>query len=257
VAARLDGGALLDAVLAGARKRPALTAWLRQQLGAVTGRTGDLAELGLLTVAARLGGRELDPALQRLLRRAPALQQELVAALRLPCGRSGRTALLLDVANDLVARGRAADEGQLLRALFAGQPPDTAAELQQELRTSRQQPRRVRCLLALGALGTADARPPLLATLRGASLPEACAAAYALAQLPRALLADLLDEARRPGAWLLRAALCCAGLPGSERWLEGLDLSAAERRLLAGGSFTLAQFPVFAALLRERGAANF
>jgi len=256
-AARLDSGQLLDAVLADARKRPALTAWLRQQLTAAAGRSGDLAELGCLTTAARLGGRELDAALQRLLRRAPALQQELVAALRLPGGRSGRAALLLDVANDLVARGRAADEGQLLRALFAGQPPDAAIELQQELRTSRQEPRRVRCLLALGALGTADARPPLLAALGSASLTEALAAAFALAQLPRAQLADLLDEARRPGAWLLRAALCCAGLPDAERWLEGLDLSAAERRLLATGGFTFAQFPVFASLLRERPAASF
>jgi hypothetical protein len=257
VVAPLDGGPLLDAVLADARKRPALAAWLRQQLAADNRHTGDLAEFGVLTVAARLGGRDLDAALQKLLRRAPSLQQELVAALRLPCARSGRACLLLDVANDLVARGRAADEGQLVRALFAGQPPETAAELQQELRTSRQEPRRVRCLLALGALGTDDARPPLLATLRGRSLSEAQAAAFALAQLPRALLADLLDEARRPDAWLLRAALCCAGLPGSERWLEGLDLSPAERQLLAGGGFTFAQFPVFAALLRERGAATF
>src|SRR5262249_34212047 len=155
-------------------------------------------------------------------------------------------------------RGRADDDERPPRPLFAGQPAPIVDELAQELQQSRQESRRVRCLLALGALGDAQALPVLLAAVRGASLPEAYAAAFALASLPVAALTELVPlAARSPQSWLLRAALCRAGVPGSAAWIDALDLSPAERRLCRVGAFTFAQFPVFAALLRERATAAF
>jgi len=87
--------------------------------------------------------------------------------------------------------------------------------------------------------------------------PEAHAAAFALAQFAPAQLRDLLPEAARGDRCLLRAALCRAGLPEALEWLRSLDLTPAERALLADGECTLAQFPVLAALLHDRGPSTF
>src|SRR5262249_14169599 len=115
--------------------------------------------------------------------------------------------------------------------------------------------------LALGAVGDAAARPVLLAAMKSPSWCEAIAAAFALGALPAKDLADLIDTARippaNPPAWLLRAALCSAGVRGTASWIEALDVSPAERGLLAAGGFPFAQFPVFAARLRERARAPF
>lgn len=258
--ARLEGGPLLDAVLEDARRHPGLAPRLRARLLAglheSAPATADLDRLAALATAARVGGRDLDAAVRQLLRRVE-LHQELAAALRADCRRPGRAALLLDVFADLVARG-AADDERLAHALFTRQPPSIVAELCAELRDGRHGARRCRALLALGALGHPGARPVLLDALHGAALPEAHAAAFALGMLPRTELRDLLPEAERGAdAWLLRAALCRAGEPRALQWIETLDLSPAERELLGAGGFTFAQFPVFAAILRDRGTATF
>ncbi len=257
--AGLDGGPVLDGALAEARRRPTLAAKLAARLLAIATtrhRSLELDSLAMLTAAARIGGRDLDRALRQLLRRVD-VHGELAAALRRPSVRDGRTALLLDVWGDLCARGHGDDEG-LARALFAGQPTSVGRDLAIELQRSRQTPRRLRCLLALGVLAPAEARELLVAALRSPVMPEALAAGFALAQLPRQQLRDLLPVVSRgEPAWLLRAALCCAGVPEACDWLAELELTPAERELLRTGNCTLAQFPVFAGLLRDRSPSTF
>jgi hypothetical protein len=183
----------------------------------------------------------------------------LAAALRTPAARPGRTALLLDVFGDLVARGAVQDEA-LAAGLFAGLDATAIDELGSELQQSRQSPRRVRCLLALGALRDGLALPLLVEALRSPVHEEALAAAFAIGQLPAAALTGLPATPGHPDrgqrAWLWLAAQCSAGVPLALAQAKALDLSAAERELVATGGFTFAQFPVFAELLRSAGPAS-
>ncbi|MGE3173617.1 MAG: hypothetical protein AB7O97_13415 [Planctomycetota bacterium] len=259
--AALGTGPLLDQVLADGRQRSAVVNWLRGRLPtAAPSRQANLDELAVLTAAVRLGGRDLDGAVRQAMRRSD-LHEELAAALRALPYRPGRSALLLDVWSDRVARTDDDDDEALARTLFGGQPPAAASELGDELQRSRHTPRRVRCLLALGALGAGAVRDQLVQHLQSRVLPEAMAAAFALAQLPHAELRPLLEPQRRPlvptsRAWLLRAALCRAGVDRAGTWLDELDLTPAERDMLGAGC-TFRQFPVLAALLRDRGPASY
>ena len=258
--AHLDGGPLLEDVLAEARQNSALRSRLRSTLRSTLGRRPSMAAnlnaMATLATAARIGGNEIDGTIRQLLRRE-ALYDEVAAAVRVVQHRPGRTALLLDAWRDQATRGSCDDE-VFARMLFAQQPTTVAAELTAELQDTRRTRRRVQCLLALGALGAPTARSVLLASMGSPSLDEAHAAAFALGMLPHDDLTDLLARAQSgPQDWLLRAALCCAGEPQARAWIESLEVTEAEHELLTTGGFSFAQFPVFADLLRQRGTPSF
>ena len=258
--AQLDGGQLLENVLADARQHSALRSRLRGLVRTTFGRrantVSNLEAMATLATAARVGGSEIDAAIRQLLRHEK-LHYEVAAAIRVVQHRPGRTTLLLDAWRDRATRGPCNDEA-FARTLFAQQPNSVAAELTAELQETHRTPRRVQCLLALGALSAPTARSVLLASLSSQSLEEAYAAAFALGMLPHDHLTDLVARAMDgPQDWLLRAALCCAGEPRARAWVGTLEVTDAEHELLTAGGFSFAQFPVFADLLRQRGTPSF
>jgi hypothetical protein len=233
------------------RLDPHLTSQVLAQLQRMETRRGSGArdDLAVVTVAARLGDRQLDTALQRAVRRHPQLAEPLAAALRGSVRTTGGAALLLEIWQDLVARGDGDDETVPCR-WFAGQPVQVFDELERTLRATRSAPRRVQCLLALGQ-GTGDeGLQTLLEHLQRAPFLEAHAAAFALSQRPRRQLDLLVPRARSGDMFLLRAALARAAVPAATAWIDALALDAAERALLADGAF--ADFPRVASWFRDR-----
>ncbi|MEO6596522.1 MAG: hypothetical protein ABIP94_17360, partial [Planctomycetota bacterium] len=216
-----------------------------------TNPTPQRDDLAVLTVAARLGVHDLDLAIRRVLRRAPSLASPLAAALRCGVRPSGSAALLLDAWQDLVALGALEDEPGATWLWFGGQPPAVFAELENELRTSRSTPRRLRCVLALGCCPDASTLPVLLERLQSRHQGEAHAAAFAIAGLPRRCLQTLVAKATADDEqFLLRAALARAALPESRAWTDAMALSPAQLRFLDSAS--LAQFPIVVGWFRER-----
>jgi hypothetical protein len=210
----------------------------------------DRDELAALTVAARVGERQLDHAIQRAVRRHPSLTEPLAAALRCGVRRTGTAALLLGVWQDLAARGDLELDDTGPCAWFSGQSPSTFAELAQELHRSRSEPQRVRCLLALGQGSDAESLALLLDRLQRAPFLEAHAAAFALSHRPRRQLTPLVAQARADDMFLLRAALARAAVPAATVWTDALALGDAERALLAHGAFP--DFPRVASWFRDR-----
>lgn len=248
--AGLDAGPLLQGLLLDGRHRPQLLQRLAHLLRA-NAAADDPATPLRLCAAARLGARELDQSIAWLLRRQPELIDSVAAALRAPVARPQRSELLLSVWADLVARGGADDDATAQR-LFAEQPPSCTGELLAALDCARA-PERRRICLALGVLGDVQAEDRLLGIVDGGGRDEAMAAAWAIGRMPNVAEAapQLLANAASP-PWLLRAALTQAGAPVSKQWLAELDLTPAERALLAGGPLSLRQFAVAAAWFRDR-----
>ncbi len=208
---------------------------------------GDLA---LLTVAARLGDRALDLAIERAVRRHPDLADPLAAALRCDVRAAGGASLLLDIWQDLTARGELAGDAAGPCAWFAGQPLAVFDEVERILRTTRSAPRRVQCLLALGQGSSERSLAVLCEHVRQAPFLEAHAAAFALSQRPRSQLEPLVARARDDDSYLLRAALALAAVPEAVAWIDALALGEAERALLANASFP--DFPRVASWFRDR-----
>lgn len=217
--------------------------------------TPDLNDLAVVTVAARLGLRELDTALLRAVRRHELLGPALAASLRTNLRRQGAANLLLDAWSERSERGGEADEEQSAQLWFAGQPERVFEEVRAELLAARSSPRRVRCLLALAHSPTAQCLDVLVAWTAAGSRAEAYAAAFALAQLPSRWLRTLATRANQEhDAFLLRAALARAGLSEAGPWLDSLALTAKERELLRDSGF--AQFPAVANWFRDRGGVG-
>jgi len=155
----------------------------------------------------------------------------------------------------LQRRAQVGDE-RAAQLWFAGQPEATFAAVREELAAARSAPRRVRCLLALGA-GPDDEdgqnRAVLVAWTAAACRDEAYAAAFALAQHVatngRALDPAVAKAAQDRDAYLLRAALARAGIAEAEAWVAPLSLTGAERALLTGCAFD--RFPAVAAWFRD------
>jgi hypothetical protein len=131
-------------------------------------------------------------------------------------------------------------------------------------------PRRQRCLLALAVRKDPQSRDFLLAMVEGPRQPDAILAAYALSQLPPAVLSDVLGDVldgvldggktfprRRRNLWLLQAAMAGARCALAQTWLPDMELTVEESQFLAAGSFNRNQFPIAAALFRERGFAGY
>ncbi|MBL8729847.1 MAG: hypothetical protein JNM25_15580 [Planctomycetes bacterium] len=219
-----------------------------------TGRSGPArGDLAVLTVAARLGDRSLDAAIQRAVRRHPDLVEPLAAALRCDVRPAGGAALLLDVWQDLAARGELAVDAAGPCAWFAGQPAVVFADLERALRDARSAPRRIQCLLALGQASDDRSLTTLLEHLQRAPFLEAHAAAFALSCRPRWQLEPLVALARADDMYLLRAALARAAVAAARAWVDAMALGEADRALLAEGSFH--DFPRVANWFRDRAFA--
>jgi hypothetical protein len=215
--------------------------------------TPNLDDLAVVTVAARLGLRELDTALLRAVRRHEQLVPALAAALRTNLRPQGAASLLLDAWGERAERGGQTDEETAAQVWFAGQPEAIFDEVRTELVAARSSPRRVRCLLALAHSPTAQCLDVLVAWTAAGCRAEAYAAAFALAQLPTRWLRPLVARAAlEHDAFLLRAALARAGVREASPWLESLGLSARELDLLRDSGF--AQFPTVADWFRDRGS---
>lgn len=238
---------------AAAATSPRYVAWLRQTLQQVANTTSapGLAEQADLVVAARLGNRELDAAVVRVVRRWSDLAPVLAAALRTAPDRCpGRAELRLDAWQALAVRGDQDDGIDSARLWFGGAPAATFAELSEQLAGARTAARRLRCLLAMGCCVDGRTLQPLLQQLESARLDDGLAAAYALAHLPHRDLTPLVSGARSDrDAWLLRAALTWAGLLGDPASGRGRTQLTAQGRPAAP---TLARFTTFAHQLRER-----
>lgn len=207
-----------------------------------------------LVVATRLGGDANDALVRRVVRRHPDGAGFVAAALRCGVRPAGGARLLLDLWHDLANRGLAGDDPATARAWFGAQPAALFAELDQELASSRLSDRRQRCLLALGIAADDATLPTLLAHAGSRHHDEAHAAAFAIAGLPRTVLAKVVPLADDDEAGLLRAALARAEHPAAKPWVEALGLRPSERRLLREA--TLAQFPAVVVWFRARGAAS-
>jgi len=215
--------------------------------------TPNLDDLAVVTVAARLGLRELDTALLRAVRRHEQLVPALAAALRTNLRPQGAASLLLDAWGERAERGGQPDEEAAAQLWFAGQPEAIFDEVRTELVAARSSPRRVRCLLALAHSPTAQCLDVLVAWTAAGCRAEAYAAAFALAQLPTRWLRPLAARAAlEHDAFLLRAALARAGVRDASPWLESLALSARELDLLRTSRF--AQFPTVADWFRDRSS---
>ena len=249
--AGLPAGPLLQGLLDDGRKRSALLQRLKAHLRAGVG-DHTLDYMQRLCTAARLGDRHLDASLVGLLHRDPTLLDAVVAALRAPLSRPGRTELLMTVWSDLAVRELVPDDDVTAARLFAAQPLACTTELLQRfLRAGA--PERRRCCLALGVLGDAQATDQLVQCLGAPWHDEAVAAAWALGRLSAPPSGDLLATAERDAnAWLLRAGLTQQLLPVSKVWLAELDLNADERALLLTGPLRLEQFTTCARWFRER-----
>ena len=249
----------LAAVHEALRQEPQFVAHLRtclQRLEAPP-RAAELTDLAAFTVATRLGNRELDLAVQRLVRRRPEFVESLAAALRSGSRSQGGAQLLLSVWSDLAERGNHTERGSIADdsstgpRWFAGQPLALFAEVAAELAATRSAPHRVRCLLALGQCPQPTHLDVLVAWSGTGCRSEAYAAAFALASAPTPWLRPLAARAAQDrDAFLLRAALARAELPEASAWVEPLALPPADRDLLAHGS--LQQFPTVAAWFRDR-----
>lgn len=249
----------LAAVHEALRQEPQFVAHLRTCLQRLENppRAADLTDLAAFTIATRLGSRELDLAVQRLVRRRPEFVESLAAALRSGSRPQGGAQLLLSVWSDLAERGNlagrgvVADDSSTGPRWFAGQPLALFAEVAAELTATRSAPHRVRCLLALGQCPQPDHLDVLIAWSGTGCRSEAYAAAFALASAPAPWLRPLAARAAQDrDAFLLRAALARAELPEASAWVEPLALPPADRELLAHGS--LQQFPTVAAWFRDR-----
>lgn len=233
-------------------------AWFVAQLGATLQRldrpkvTPGLHDLAAVTVAARLGGRELDASLLRAVRRHATLGPLVAAAVRSNLRAQGAGTLLLDAWGDRAERSAEAEDEFAAQAWFVGQPERVFEEVRAELQAARSSPRRIRCLLALAHSPTAACLDVLVAWTAAGCRAEAYAAAFALAQLPSRWLRGLTERANQEhDAFLLRAALARAGLREAAPWLDSLSLSVRERELLRDADF--AQFPAVANWFRDRG----
>lgn len=233
-------------------------AWFVAQLGATLQRldrpkvTPGLHDLAAVTVAARLGGRELDASLLRAVRRHATLGPLVAAAVRSNLRAQGAGTLLLDAWSERAERSAEAEDEFAAQAWFVGQPERVFEEVRAELQAARSSPRRIRCLLALAHSPTAACLDVLVAWTAAGCRAEAYAAAFALAQLPSRWLRGLTERANQEhDAFLLRAALARAGLREAAPWLDSLSLSARERELLRDADF--AQFPAVANWFRDRG----
>lgn len=242
---------LLDLGRAAPHVTGPLAAWLAQLDAPAT--TVGRDELAAVIAGTRLGTRELDAAVRRVVRRHPDTANAVAAALRSEPRDDGGAALLLDLWHDLAVRGAHADDERVAPAWFAGQPPVTFAQVAAELRGCRSAPRRQRCLLALGQSPDPGALAILLEHARSPHHDEAHAAAFAIAAMPHALLATVAPLAGDDDAFLLRAALARAGLPAAQPWLHALSLQPAELARVRGCAF--AEFSEITCWFRERGAA--
>jgi len=211
----------------------------------------DLGDLAVVTVAARLGVRAVDALVGRIVRRHPPVGEALAAALRSGLRPRGTATLLLDAWQELAIRGALGADEFVAQSWFAGQPPATFGELEDELRTCGSSPRRVRCLLALGFSPDERVLPTLLDRVRRGPELEAAAAAFALARLPRTALAPLVDRAAKDEtAFFLRAALARAALDGTRGWPKALLLDDDETEALCFGPFRA--FAAVAQRFRDR-----
>ncbi|MCA8954141.1 MAG: hypothetical protein KDE27_31830 [Planctomycetes bacterium] len=210
----------------------------------------DPTALAALTVAARLGTRDFDTTIQRIVGRRPAAIEVVAAALRLPV-RDGAADLLLACWSE-IERRQEVDGGLLALRLFAGQAPSVFATVATRLESAQSAPQRVRCLLALGSCNDSRFVDVLLDWATASCRAEAYAAAWSLGRLPHAWLDQAaVRAAAAPGAFVLRAALARAGLPAAAAWTDAVALSQDERDLLRSAGYPL--FPRVAEWFRDVG----
>jgi hypothetical protein len=252
--AAVDDGPVLRQLLAAGRNHLPLHRRLRHQLRELR------IEPASLAVAARLALPELDERLVGAVRRDPLRAGEVAEHLAAVRDRPHRVALLLDLWTDLRARGQLQDDEDAARRLLAAQPQSATIALIEEATTTGNAPRRQRCLLALAVRRDPRSREFLVSEIRSPSQPDAILAAYALSQLPAETIASVLEATptrRGRRLWLLQAAMAGARCARVTSWLPEMDLTPEERQFLAAGSFTRDQFPIAAALFRERGISGF
>ena len=243
-------GAGLDRVLRAARSRRSLVARLARELQR---RPHDRE---LVAACARLGHGELDRRLRGAVAGHRELTDCLAAAAAMP-GRERQVALLLDLWDDVEARGDDRS-GATPERWFATLPAAATAALIDEARSTRHAGRRQHCLLALAVRADAAANPFLLELLRGARHDDSRLAAYALARCASAA-PELLRQSARDGRrrFLALAALVSMHDAQTLTMLAELELTYDERAFLAAGDFSLQQLQIAAHLLTQRNATAF
>jgi hypothetical protein len=206
--------------------------------------------------AVPLQSASLDEELLVFARGDELRSEALIAALREPVERRGRAVLLSRLIEHSLARGGEVDELERFARVFSGLDRSDTAELLHALDRSRSVMERRTYLLALGALGHADAANSLLRVLTGSRIDEAELAAWALGRLPLGCedVSDARFDPRRRA--LLFAARSSRGEPAMRAVVESLILSSEEADFLRGGAFRPQQIAIAARLFRRVAASR-
>lgn len=251
-----------SALLVAPSTAPAVAAHLAKDLARSEGFVASLrsrlrgGDETVMRAAVRLQSASLDEELLLFARGDEMRSEALIAALRESSVRRGRAVLLSRLIEHSLARGTEVDELERFARVFSGLDRSDTAELLHALDRSRSVMERRTYLLALGALGHADAASSLLRVLTGSRIDEAELAAWALGRLPLGcedVSGARFDPRRRA---LLFAARSSRGEPAMRAIVESLILSSEEADFLRGGAFRPQQIAIAARLFRRVAASR-